>query len=127
MPQFGARSQIRLDTLDPILQVILMRAIQVTDFSIICGHRGEAEQNQAFEAGNSQLVYPRSKHNSCPSRAVDIAPYPIDWDDIERFCFLAGVVKTVAWSMGVGIIWGGIWSFKDYPHFELEDSIWLSQ
>ena len=27
-----------------------------------------------------------------PSRAVDVVPYPIDWDDRERFHLFAGFV-----------------------------------
>jgi hypothetical protein len=38
---------------------------------------------------------------------VDVAPYPIDRKNRERFCFLAGVVTAVAAEMGIWIRWGG--------------------
>ena len=99
-----------------------MRAILKYDFSILQGYRGEEEQNAAYEAGNSKLKYPDSKHNSLPSRAVDCAPYPIDWDDTERFKEMACVILEEASVAGVKLRWGGNWkTFKDYPHFELED------
>lgn len=90
------------------------------DISILQGHRGEADQNAAFERGASQLRYPMSKHNQIPSRAVDIAPYPIDWQDIDRFKAMGELAKAVAAEQKIIIKWGGDWrTFKDYPHIEL--------
>lgn len=42
-----------LAELDPRLRAlaVLMLEKQVMDFAVICGHRGEAEQNAAFAAG----------------------------------------------------------------------------
>ena len=79
-------------------------------------------------AGKSQLEYPKSRHNLVPSMAVDVCPYPIDWNDRERFSYFAGYVRGVAAGMGIDIRWGGDWdsdgevkdnSFDDLPHFEL--------
>jgi peptidoglycan L-alanyl-D-glutamate endopeptidase CwlK len=69
-----------------------------------------------------------SKHNSKPSLAVDIAPYPIDWADDERFYFLAGIIKAASHQVGVKVRWGGDWdsdddfhdqTFMDLGHFEI--------
>ena len=97
-----------------------------TDFSVICGHRGEKEQNEAYSTGNSKLKYPKSKHNSMPSMAVDIVPYPLDWKNIDSFKALAVEVKKVwdkiptAEREGFDLSWGGDWkTFKDMPHYEL--------
>lgn len=128
--KFGRRSVNHYETLDPRLQYIMDEAIQYIDFSILCGHRDEAEQNTAFERGNTKLRYPRSKHNSYPSKAVDIAPYPIDWNDTKRFGLLAGYILRIAHEKGINIRWGGDWDsdgetkdnrFNDLPHFELID------
>lgn len=132
MPEFSQRSQSRLDTCHPILQKVMSVAIQVMDFSILEGQRGEAEQDQAFREGRSHVQFPDSKHNSTPSNAVDIAPYPIDWEDTERFVMLAGVIRAVAYALRVEdkIRWGGDWDrdgqmsderFRDYVHFEVID------
>ena len=112
MPQFSKRSEDRLDTCHPLLQKLMRSVIGVVDITVLCGHRGEEEQ---------------SKHNSMPSMAVDIAPYPIDWDDFERFETVASVVKT-HWNLippeerrGWELQWGGDWSrFRDMPHWELK-------
>ena len=136
MATFGASSAAQLNTLDPLLQAVLRRAVLIFDFSVLKGHRGKQEQNLAYSNGHSKKQFPDSTHNSYPSRGVDIAPYPIDWRDTERFVYLAGVIKCVAWQLGIGIRWGGDWdgdtrlteeTFRDYGHFEIEEGIWLPQ
>ena len=123
MPGFSDLSRLRLNTCHPKIIRVLEEAIKHNDFSVICGHRGEAEQNEAFNKGTSKLKWPDSKHNSAPSRAVDIAPYPVDWKDLKRFYFLAGLVLGLATQMGIKLAWGGFWkSFPDFPHFELDES-----
>lgn len=130
MYKFGTKSVSRLATCDVRLQEILNEAIKFIDFSVLCGHRGEADQNKAFRDGNSKLPYPNSKHNSYPSLAVDIAPYPIDWDDTVRFAHLIGIMRGIArmkgYNLRVGIDWdadGEIrdHQFLDFPHIELVD------
>ena len=130
MPKFSKISKERFNTLELDLQLILTYAIRVYDFKIIGGHRVRAEQDRVFSKGLSKVEWPNSKHNSFPSRAVDIAPYPIDWDDRERFVYLAGIIKGIAATKDIAIRWGGDWdqdndlhdqSFMDLPHFELVD------
>jgi peptidoglycan L-alanyl-D-glutamate endopeptidase CwlK len=75
MPSFGAASLERLATCDARLQAIAKAAIVHWDFSIICGYRGEAEQNAAFKSGASKTPWPKSMHNSLPARAFDFAPF----------------------------------------------------
>lgn len=134
MPKFSTRSIQRLETCHRDLQVIFNEVVQHFDCTVVCGHRGEAEQNEAYNAGNSKLRFPQSKHNKTPSMAVDVVPYPIDWNDTDRMRYFAGVVKGIAALMyRQGTIthqlrWGGDWDrdtevkdnkFQDLPHFEL--------
>ena len=130
MYKFGKKSAERLATCDYRLQELLIEAIKHIDFSITCGHRGEIEQNQAYADKKSKLQWPNSKHNTFPSKAVDIAPYPIDWNDTVRFAHLIGLIRGLAISKGikirVGIDWDGDGdirdhSFLDFPHVELVD------
>jgi len=121
MPSFGRRSKSRLGTCHNLLQEILEEAIKEYDFSVLCGHRGKEDQDAAFNSGNSKLKFPQSKHNKMPSLAVDIAPYPIDWNNIDRFKDLGKIIKRIADEKGIDLSWGGDWrSFKDYPHFQLD-------
>mgnify|MGYP005848532571 CR=1 FL=1 len=108
----------------------MKRAIEIMDCTILAGHRGQAEQDALFAAGRSQLKFPSSKHNSTPSKAVDVAPYPIDWGNRDRFNLFAGIVLGVASEKKIGIRWGGDWDgdtdtrdnrFDDLVHFELRD------
>lgn len=128
MPTFSKLSEQRLATCDPRLQKLLREAIKSVDFTVLCGHRGEDEQEDAFRTGKSKVRFPNSKHNSLPSVAVDIAPYPIDWSDHRAFARLAGYVGRIAHEQGIEIRWGGDWdgnwrsndSFVDLPHLELK-------
>lgn len=138
MPSFGKASKTHLDRLDPRLQEILNEAIKYFDFSIIDSHRGKEAQDLAYQKGLSKVKWPHSKHNhpdhpeqevDLPiARAVDIAPYPIAWNDTERFVYLAGWVMAIAALKGIKLRWGGDWDsdtqvkdekFRDFGHFEL--------
>ena len=100
MPSFGKKSQERLNTCDPRLVELFETVVEDFDCTILQGYRDEKEQNKAFEDGFSKLKYPDGSHNKYPSLAVDVAPYPIDWKDRERFTYFAGFVKGIATSMG---------------------------
>lgn len=130
MPTFGKTSRKRLSQCDPRLQQLFNEVIKNYDCSILQGHRSEEEQNRYFDEGKSKVRYPNSKHNSKPSRAVDVAPYPLDWNNTNRFYHFAGCVQGIATQMGIKIRWGGDWdsdkdfsdqNFNDLPHFELVD------
>ncbi|MBV5327112.1 MAG: M15 family metallopeptidase [Chlorobium sp.] len=128
MPSFGKISKEKLATCHPDLQRLMNEAIKYVDFSVTCGYRGQAEQDAAFAAGNSKLKYPQGKHNKTPSEAVDVAPYPLNWNDAEAFTLLSGFILGVACMMGIKIRLGADWDgdfntlehkFKDRPHIEL--------
>lgn len=138
MATFSKKSKERLLTCDPRLQRVLEMAIQYTDFTVLCGSRTPDEQFELFKQGRTLKdgkwikvgstvteidgKTKKSMHNYTPSKAVDIAPYPIDWNNLERFKSLAVVIKRCADACGVDIVWGGAWqSFKDYPHYQLKD------
>ena len=121
MYQFSKSSQKKLSTCHPFLQEICNELIKEVDFTVLCGHRGQEEQNEAFVKGASKLQWPDSKHNSFPSKAVDIAPYPIDWNNHVRFKDLASKFKAIAQHKNIQINWGGDFkSIVDMPHFELQ-------
>ena len=123
MPYLSARSIQELAGCHPDIKRVVRQAIQVYDFSVICGHRGQEAQDKALSEGFSRLPYPESKHNKRPSHGVDLAPYPIDWKNTCEFYYMAGVVLGIAQAVGVKLKWGGRWTkIKDLPHFELDDS-----
>lgn len=122
MSVFSNKSAGRLAGCHPDLQAVMNEAIKTVDFTVLCGHRGEAAQNEAFRRGNSKVRFPNSKHNANPSLAVDIAPYPIDWEDTGRFKALAERVLAIADHMGIELEWGGNWtSLVDMPHYQIRE------
>lgn len=125
------------DTLDPRLQHYVDRALQeVADISLVCGHRGQAEQNEYYysQPQRSKLPWPEGKHNKLPSLAVDFRPYPMP-DRPEKLwaslAYVAGSIIQMAAEDGITIRWGGDWdsdgdltdqSFDDLFHLEIVDA-----
>lgn len=135
--RFGTISNYNLSTCSANLQRLMDEAIRRApkwlDFAITCGHRNEADQNAAFNAKpqRSKKRWPDSKHNTLPSKAVDIRPAspfnPEDWNDRLRFARLIGFIECVAVDLGipirVGLDFSGDGrsldeSFLDLPHIE---------
>ncbi len=128
MPSFSARSRERLETCDQRLVAVFDEVVKHFDCTILEGWRSEEDQNEAFRTGRSKLKYPDGKHNQKPSFAVDVAPYPVDWENLDRFRYFAGFVMGIASQMGTRLRWGGDWDgdtemrdqkFVDLPHFEV--------
>ncbi len=133
MATFGNRSRKNLNETHEDLQLLFNEVIKYYDCSVICGHRNRTDQNKAYHEGRSTLKYPRSKHNSLPSKAVDVVPYfknrpHIRWDDTDKFYEFVGFVQGVAAMLDIKITCGHNWdmddelhdsSFIDLPHFQL--------
>ena len=130
MPRFGKKSKSQLSTCEKDLQRLFNEVVKHFDCTVIEGHRGAERQNNAYKQGKSKLKFPEGKHNKTPSVAVDVIPYPIDWEDRDRHHLFSGFVLGVASQMGIKIRWGGDWDmdtktkdnrFDDLVHFELYD------
>lgn len=125
---FSQASWDKLNTCHPDLIRVMVEVEKYYDCTILCGHRGQEEQDAAFAAGTSKLKWPNGNHNATPSNAVDATPFPIDWNNVKAMHLFAGFVIGIAAGMGVDLRWGGNWDrdwdladnrFNDYPHFEL--------
>ena len=128
MPIFSEKSKIKLLTCDDKLQRIFNEVIKHFDCTILCGHRKYTDQQQLFNEDKSKVQWKNSRHNIWPSMSVDACPYPIDWNDLNRYRYFAGFVMGVAVVMGVTLRWGGDWDqdtelkdnkFNDFGHFEI--------
>ena len=128
MAKFGKTSKNRLETCEKDLQDLFNEVVKNFDCSVLEGHRGQEKQDKYFNEGKSKVKYPNGRHNATPSKAVDVVPYPVNWDDTARMYYFSGFVKGLAASMNINIRWGGDWDndtqvqdtkFKDLPHFEL--------
>ena len=128
MPRFGKRSRNNLTTCGKRLQDLFNEVIKHFDCSVLVGFRDRDGQNTAYASGHSTKKWPDSKHNTKPAIAVDVAPYPINWEDRERFIYFGGFVKGCAYQLGIPLRWGGDWdndtqlsdnNFDDLVHFEI--------
>lgn len=128
MPKFSQASMDRLQTCCSDLQRLMIQVVQIFDITILEGHRSREKQEECFRNGTSKVHWQQSTHCTTPSRAVDIAPYPLDWDNRERFYYMAGIVRALADRQGIRVRWGGDWdndqdfsdqTFDDLCHFEL--------
>ncbi len=128
VPKYSNRSAIKLAECDERLQWVFNEVIDTFDHTVLVGHRNQSDQEEMYETGRSQLQWPNSNHNKIPSRAIDVIPYPIDWNDRERITLFAGFVLGTAQAMGFKLRWGGDWdrdwktadnTFDDLVHFEL--------
>ena len=120
MPKLNKRSLDNLAQCHPNLQKIAAEAIKEFDFIVICGHRGKEDQNKAYAMGKSKLKWPNSKHNKVPSLAMDIVPWPLDWNDLKAFGKMLKVIEKVAKAEGIRIRLGRDFKgFADWPHVEL--------
>ena len=136
MPQFSITSKEKLQTCHSDLQILFNEVIKHRDCTVVCGHRGQEEQDKAFRLGNSKKQFPDSLHNTEPSLAVDVAPYEggIDWGKLQSAEF-AGYVMGMAdllFDKGVmkhrirrGVDWDGDYDiddtdFWDACHFEIK-------
>lgn len=131
---YGTVSRQRLDQCHQYLQILFDEVIRDVDIIILEGHRTKAVQNRYFDEGRSKVRWPNSKHNSKPSMAVDYAPYPVDWNRLDRFTWVGGQLKStwerlkrerrVEGYLRFGFDWDGDGditdhTFMDYPHVEL--------
>ena len=128
MPKFGVNSRDKLSSCDERLQNVFNEVIKHIDCSVLEGHRSGERQDKLFDLGRTKVKYPNGRHNAFPSNAVDVTPYPIDWEDRERQTLFAGFVLGTAKAMGITLRWGGDWDrdyqvqdnkFDDFPHFEI--------
>ena len=137
------RSLGSLESVDPRLVSIAKRAIKITqqDFVIIEGLR--TREQMKINYGKGRTVAELAKHgieakyakpkeakvtwlnnpfasNHASGKAIDVVPYPVDWNDIGKFRTIADAFKQAARELGVSMVWGGDWTKKDYPHFEVK-------
>ena len=121
--KLGTRSLQSLSGVHPDMVAVVKRAIEITgvDFTVIEGIRNINRQRELFKAGKSTTM--NSRHIT--GHAVDMVPWPVDWEDLERFEVMSEAMKTAAEELDIPIVWGGDWkSFYDAPHFELDRKVY---
>ena len=140
--KLSQRSLNSLNGVDPKLVKVVKRAIAITeqDFIVIEGLRTREQMMINYGKGRTaaQLAvhgipasYAKPKEakvtwlnnpfasNHAKGKAVDIVPNPVDWNDISKFKKINEAMQAAAKELGVKLSYGGDWTKKDYPHWEL--------
>lgn len=149
--KLSQRSLDRLKGVDERLVKVVKRAIELSpiDFMVLEGVRSKeqcminygkgrtvsqcqakgvpAKYAQPSAAKVTWLNNPfASKHVS--GKAVDLVPYPVDWNDLKKFDAIAKAMLQSAKELGVSVRWGADWDSdgkprergeSDSPHFEI--------
>lgn len=132
---------------------VVVRALELSaqDFMVLEGVRKERRQHELYGQGRTaeelravgvdpSLARPslkpvtwtlKSKHfvqeDGC-GHAVDLVPYPLDWNTISKFDAIADAMMQAADELGVKIRHGADWDMdgkrrekgeSDSPHYEL--------
>ena len=101
MPKFGKRSKERLKGVDTRLVNVLNELIKIMDVTIIEGLRSKQRQEILLKEGKTKTKF--SKH--IEGKAVDLAPYPIDWEDRDRFHYMGGMIRGIAKQLNINVRW----------------------
>ena len=149
--QLSQKSLDRLKGVDERLVKVVKRAIEISpiDFMVLEGVRSKEQCMINYGKGRTaaqcsakgvptKYAQPSaakvtwlnnpfaSKHVS--GKAVDLVPYPVDWNDLKKFDAIAQAMLQAAKELGVTIRWGADWNANgkprergesDSPHFEI--------
>jgi len=127
MAKFGKRSKEKLYTCDERLIKLFEEVVKTFDCTVTQGNRSIKEQEKLYEEGKTKVKF--SKHNYIPSLAVDVTPYPVDYENMDRHYYFGGYVLATAEKLGLKVRWGGDWdsdretkdqTFNDLVHFEVQ-------
>lgn len=112
------KSQVKMQGVDPALVSVVNRAIQLSeiDFSITCGLRTAAEQEELFKKKATKTL--KSKHME--GKAVDVMAFKDgkgSWE-LPLYVKIADAMAAAAKELGVQIRWGAAWNVPDIGKFE---------
>lgn len=110
--KFGERSLRELEGVNPKLQAVVHRALELSelDFAVTDGLRTREEQAKLVESGASQTL--NSKHLT--GDAVDLVAYVNGKPRFEFVpaCTIAAAVRKAAQELNVSIRWGCAWDIN---------------
>lgn len=109
--KLGKQSVERLNSVKLDLRKVCLKAFETLPFDVRIeeGYRTKERQQELFDRGATKVL--TSRHQS--GNAVDINPYPIDFNNWERYKTLAHHMFAAAKELGITIRWGGNWSRID--------------
>ena len=131
--KLGKTSLARLQGVDETLVNVVKRAIEISevDFTVMEGVRTLERQRELYAQGRTtpgKIVTWTMKSKHIEGKAVDLVPYPLDWNDIEKFNKIKDAMFQAAKELDVNLRWGADWDGDgkyrekgeyDSPHFEI--------
>lgn len=131
--KLGKTSLARLQGVDETLVNVVKRAIEISevDFSVLEGVRTLERQRELYAQGRTapgKIVTWTMKSKHIDGKAVDLVPYPLDWNDLEKFNKIKDAMFQAARELDVNLRWGADWDGDgnyrekgeyDSPHFEI--------
>lgn len=122
---FGKTSLDRMEGVHPLLRECAERVLsyEIMDLTVppYGGLRTIEDQRELVARGASQTLNSLHRVQSTGyGHAIDLVPYPVNWDDTFRFALMGSLMFRAANEIVMPLDWGGHWKrFKDYPHFQL--------
>ena len=131
--KLGKTSLDRLKGVDETLVNVVKRAIEISevDFTVMEGVRTLERQRELYAQGRTapgKIVTWTMKSRHIEGKAVDLVPYPLDWNDLEKFNKIKDAMFQAAREQDVNLRWGADWDGDgkyrekgeyDSPHFEI--------
>ena len=131
--KLGKTSLARLQGVDETLVNVVKRAIEISevDFTVMEGVRTLERQRELYAQGRTapgKIVTWTMKSKHIEGKAVDLVPYPLDWNDLEKFNKIKDAMFQAAKELDVNLRWGADWNGNgeyrekgeyDSPHFEI--------
>ena len=131
--KLGKTSLARLQGVDETLVNVVKRAIEISevDFTVLEGVRTLERQRELYAHGRTapgKIVTWTMKSRHIEGKAVDLVPYPLDWNDLEKFNKIKDAMFKAAKEQDVNLRWGADWDQDghyrekgetDSPHFEI--------
>ena len=137
----GAASRVRLIGVHPDLVKVVNRAIELStqNFLVLEGVRTPARQAELYAQGRTKpgkvvtwtLKSNHFKQATGYGHAVDLCPYPVDWNTASKFDAIYRAMMSAAKELGVSIRSGMDWDRdgvlreakeSDSPHFEYQET-----
>lgn len=131
--KLGKTSLARLKGVDETLVNVVKRAIEISevDFTVLEGVRTLERQRELYAQGRTapgKIVTWTMKSRHIEGKAVDLVPYPLDWNDLDKFDKIKDAMFQAAKELDVNLRWGADWDGDgnyrekgeyDSPHFEI--------
>lgn len=145
---YGPQSLKRLEGVHPKMKEVVLGALDIMnewdaagvatcDIMVLEGVRTPERQKELYAQGRTKpgqkVTWTLNSNHFINKKtgyghAVDLVPYPVDWNDLKKFDLISRAMFASAAKLNTPIRWGADWDRdgnprergeSDSPHFEL--------